>query len=150
MRANELMIGDWVSYRNTPRKVVYINDRPLQELHNDEIGFTSHDDEWISACNAYPIPLTEEILKANGFEFGLTSEQECFCAMHASCGASAEKSWVKEDGGGEYCISWQDNNVYVSNLHDRYYQGKCEYVHELQHALRLCGLDELADNFKIE
>ena len=23
------------------------------------------------------------------------------------------------------------------------------YVHELQHALRLCGLDELADNFKI-
>ena len=23
------------------------------------------------------------------------------------------------------------------------------YVHELQHALRLCGLNELADNFKI-
>ena len=24
------------------------------------------------------------------------------------------------------------------------------YFHELQHALRLCGLNELADNFKIE
>lgn len=23
------------------------------------------------------------------------------------------------------------------------------YVHELQHTLRLCGLDELADNFKV-
>ena len=25
-----------------------------------------------------------------------------------------------------------------------------KYVHELQHLLRLCGLDDLADNFKIE
>ncbi|MBQ0088527.1 MAG: hypothetical protein KBT27_04250 [Prevotellaceae bacterium] len=25
-----------------------------------------------------------------------------------------------------------------------------KYVHELQHALRLCGLNDLADNFKIE
>lgn len=24
------------------------------------------------------------------------------------------------------------------------------YIHELQHALRLCGLNDLADNFKIE
>lgn len=26
---------------------------------------------------------------------------------------------------------------------------KVKYVHELQHALRLCGLSELADNLKI-
>lgn len=26
---------------------------------------------------------------------------------------------------------------------------KCEFVHQYQHLLRLCGLDELADNFKI-
>lgn len=26
---------------------------------------------------------------------------------------------------------------------------KISYVHELQHALRLCGLDELANNFKV-
>ena len=26
---------------------------------------------------------------------------------------------------------------------------KLDSVHQLQHALRLCGLDELADNFKV-
>ena len=26
---------------------------------------------------------------------------------------------------------------------------QCEYVHQYQHLLRLCGLDELADNFKM-
>ena len=25
----------------------------------------------------------------------------------------------------------------------------CEYVHQFQHLLRLCGLDEIADNFKL-
>ena len=25
----------------------------------------------------------------------------------------------------------------------------CEYVHQYQHLLRLCGLDELANNFKV-
>ena len=26
---------------------------------------------------------------------------------------------------------------------------KCEYVHQYQHLLRLCGLNELANNFKV-
>ena len=26
---------------------------------------------------------------------------------------------------------------------------KCEYVHQYQHLLRLCGLDDLANNFKV-
>lgn len=97
-----------------------------------------------------PIPLTEDILKANGFEFGLSAEQEDFCAMHASCGVSAEKSWVKEDGCASYSISWLDGYVAVSNLKDSRYDGKCKFVHELQHTLRLCGLNELADNFMIK
>lgn len=31
-----------------------------------------------------------------------------------------------------------------------YHAPMLHYVHELQHALRLCGLTELADNFKVE
>ena len=33
-----------------------------------------------------------------------------------------------------------------------YNKGWCKtiYLHELQHALRLCGLNDLADNFKLE
>lgn len=31
-----------------------------------------------------------------------------------------------------------------------YHSPMLHYVHELQHALRLCGLTELADNFKVD
>lgn len=31
-----------------------------------------------------------------------------------------------------------------------YHSPMLHHVHELQHALRLCGLTELADNFKVE
>ena len=38
---------------------------------------------------------------------------------------------------GEYYIANVFNNIFA----------QIYYVHELQHALRLCGLQELADNF---
>ena len=32
---------------------------------------------------------------------------------------------------------------------EKYQHDSCMYVHQLQHALRLCGLYDLADNFKM-
>ena len=48
-----------------------------------------------------------------------------------------------------------DNDFYWSEglggilYKNQYNMCNCKYVHNLQHALRLCGFDELADNFKI-
>ena len=41
--------------------------------------------------------------------------------------------------------SWEGVDVerYMSDLRDD------SFVHQIQQALRLCGLDELADNFKV-
>ena len=44
--------------------------------------------------------------------------------------------WLKIYFQGEY-----------GNITD--FSMRLKYVHELQHALRLCGLNDLADNFKI-
>lgn len=73
-----------------------------------------------------PIPLTEEILEKNGF-------------------VENKGSWwlrsnlftlnIFVEGG--YCASSFSEQVFINN------------VHTLQHALRICGLDNLADNFKI-
>lgn len=143
MKANELMIGDWVMYRNSPKKVVYINDRPLRELHNNEIGFTHNDDEWIAAHNATPISLTEKIMKANGFDIVQSGDTLTI--------------WKQKDD--EYGNEVYDITIYASkgkiyfDTSIRYYgaiRKNIRYVHELQHALRLCGLTELADNFKVE
>lgn len=76
-----------------------------------------------------PIPLTAEILERNAYP----------------------------DDGSWYCFG----DFYVAHYGDCYvihqdsdddkreFLCRINYVHQLQHALRLCGLNELADNFKV-
>lgn len=72
-----------------------------------------------------PIKLTEEMLKVNGFE-----KTGDYVSIHEN-GARFETY-------GNHVFSYRSNVI-------------CDifYVHELQHALRLCGLNDLADNFKL-
>ena len=116
MKANELMIGDWV----------YVKDYPM----NPEAKQVTANHFVRSLCEFKPIPLTEEILKANGFIHKDTMDE-----------------WWHE----EYDPTW---GIRMSDfeLTDEFNFGRAKitYVHELQHALRLAGLQELADNFKIQ
>lgn len=78
-----------------------------------------------------PIPLTEDILKANGIPTNgdthiFDSDINCYLELKFESG----KLW------------WTINLA-------EYFIIPFTYVHELQRALRLCGLNELADNFKI-
>lgn len=66
-----------------------------------------------------PIPLTEEILKPNGLD-------------PISCCDLSMPHWF---------MSLRSGNHHV--------EMPFQYVHQLQHALRLCGLNDIADNFKI-
>lgn len=113
MKANELMIGDWV-YDNMLKgygKIEVLTPFAVQcDIHTD----THHMDFF------EPIPLTEEILKANGLD-------PIIC-----CDLSMPK-WF---------MSLRSGNNHV--------EMPFRYVHELQHALRLCGINNLADDFKIE
>lgn len=76
-----------------------------------------------------PIPLTPEILEKNGFEqnenvkgYQYPNDYVIFCL---------------EELSGVSIFNGVYNDICIN----------C--VHELQHVLRLCGLTELADNFKI-
>lgn len=156
MKAKELMIGDWILYGEKPRQVRYINDRVWwdKSCHNNEIGFTHHEDEWIAAHNAKPIPLTPEILKKNDWYWGLTSNEEDI----VSCvGCAYDEHWVYDEGTGEISLFFpKDTNGGELRIDDQRFNRHLEfiwndtlYVHELQRALRLCGLNELGDNFKV-
>ena len=129
MKATELMIGDWVKIKG------HLDYDKVREIARDESM------QWyISfACSATlfrayefePIPLTPKILEKNGF-------------------------WVMEkvDNGAEEYIAYATNGLmfHYNRDNDYYFPNtpiSWKYVHELQHALRLCGLDELADNFKL-
>lgn len=115
MKANELMIGDWVSCNGFQRQIDFID---LQSIFFDQ-------------DIAEPISLTEEILKANGF-------------------------WEEGGGFAKFFPSVGKFTTWKSRIEDIQCTllGTVElplrYVHQLQHALRLCGLYEFADNLKVE
>lgn len=121
LQAKELQIGDVVTLSIDLLKeschpcVSRLSIRNIAAIDNGQLV-------------AYPIPLTEEILKANGWELSLS----CEFYTHKS-GRNLKLSNLL----GVPSISCFGK---ISILH---------YVHELQHALRLCGLNDLADNLKV-
>jgi len=118
MEANELMVGDWVLWKNKKVQIARVGGIVYSFGHidvtlahcNDEGLLETHDIKSIS-----PIPLTEEILKKNFPDptDGLT--------------------WFPEEGGFN-C------HTYVPKCEINAF-GLFKYVHQLQNALRLCGID---------
>lgn len=119
MKANELMIGDWVALSFDLLKD---SCQPFKAKLNLKNIVAIHDGKLV----AEPIPLTEEILKANG--------------------------WTYDDIDYAWCLDKFPDLYKHEEGFCNYYDGievRLNYVHELQQALRLCGLNELADNFKV-
>ena len=135
MKANELMIGDWVGRVFDDKRIDY---RQVDWIRTGEIGMR-YQKVWAIGC-IEPIPLTAEILEKNGWERDI------------------DKEWKYNNSHilPNYCYQWEKRNVRIEMyaglegftisliIGRRFYA-----VHELQHALRLCGLDELADDFKV-
>lgn len=136
---NELMIGDWVSCGGTPIRV--------ENVHGDCINF-QHDipfvqeEFMIEYTKIKPIPLTTEILGKNGF-----SIDDSFHPHRRWNSADNRIILHNED---EYLNTFNKWHVHV-DTEDMRTIGSIEltYVHQFQQFLRLCGMDELADNFKI-
>lgn len=119
MEANELMIGDWVNFGSFIRQV--IQSDYYQDVNGDCV-----------LDGVKPIPLTAEILKKNGFV------PDNFSPYYLP---------IKD---GSVRFSKHQYGLYCNILRPyQRYDGVCNYVHNLQHALRLCGLNDLADNFKV-
>lgn len=123
MKATDLMVGDWVCLKDD---VQYESPMKVDGIlvHNISLegeGFLGDADEIIS-----PIPLTAEIMEKNGFD--RYYESNFYSLLNGFNVAIADEHYITSAF-----------NVAITVY----------YVHELQHALRLCGFDELADNFKV-
>ena len=127
------MIGDLVSYNGAPIKV--------ENIHKDCINYSPdipyvQEEFFIDIADIKPIPLTSEILERNGFEL-----RNGFFYHRI------------DDKPHHYDFKLENGGVFTSEgytLQCCIYHLTIRYVHELQHALRLCRLDELADNIKLE
>lgn len=114
MKAEELMVGDWILYGDKPVKVLQLSENSKYD--------------WVK-----PILLTTEILEKNGWVFMKGQDYSTF---------PVPSKWTYQFVPFTLRVDGETYNV-VNTF-------TIKYVHELQHALRLAGLNDLADSFKVE
>lgn len=147
MKANELMVGDWVGYLptwenedgsigregNPNNPIICKVEMPGSsgaQLYNGEDNFDADDIE------LYPIPLTPEILEKNGFE-----------KREVRILAGSKTHYCIVDDYFELAINEYTDSIWeveYTNIeaHFPLIRNLVCYVHELQHALRLCEIDK--------
>ena len=132
MLCKELQYGDWVSAGGgLPMHITNIGEdyayATFEGNEGDPWEFDDKDDQ------PNPIPLTPEILEKNGF-IKVNSQRYDYGYPDTDC-------YVK--------VNPKKNMIHVNGRNANSNLYSHSFVHELQHALRLCGLNELATNFKV-
>ena len=133
MKATDLMIGDWVKFPIGNEKVV---DLPYIEGKGICASFAASATLFpVEVDKLEPIPLTAEILEKNGlvkWEHGYLWKERIGIGGQTTSASSPIELIVYEGG-----------HSVILNPHDgKEFQGSIDFVHELQHALRLCGIDK--------
>lgn len=123
MKANELMIGDWVCTEHDaiPRQIDWIRTGEVGLLWN----------KVVTPPYLVPIPLTPEILEKNGFVQNPRSKSR---RSHQICTDSVYISWWR----GRINILHKPFVGHSTN----HINCDVKYVHELQHVLRMAGIEK--------
>ena len=142
MKCSELMIGDYVKYQGHIYIVEEISAKGWVHLiHSETRTRVSMASDYIIDL-LEPIPLTPEILEKNGFKV------DGYAILNLQDDKWLEYYFHEHRFSMYYegIDEWQNH----SQVRDVVYRSQPFYVHEMQHCLRLCCLNDLADNFKLE
>ena len=133
MKANELMIGDWVLI-DAPDRYAGAHGTicSLMHHHSDDGAYfyVFVQDKGVLLREVFnedlrPIPLTKDILEKNGLN---TKDLPTHFKEDENFDLEL---WINDAGA----ICWSINVA-------EYVVLQLQFVHELQHALRLCGIDK--------
>ena len=138
MKATELMIGDWVlTLDSTHKEKVFAQVDAIEEgkhsiLVTRECSNWFVDIDWIES-----IPLTPEILEKNGFKpYIPKGHLETVYACQDVSNAVADELyalWPYQEGSFYLLLRVDGKDMVRVDVH---------YVHQLKHALRLCGIEK--------
>lgn len=145
MKLTDLAILDWVLINNTPHRIQAIDSIDAKILADDDLYYVG-EDRCHSEDKIEGIPITPEILKKNGFKYKTTDWEAVYAGPHYG-----------KYGLKKFHVLIGKENIILASYYGYMGRGDVDahefayinYVHELQHALRLCGLNELTDNFKV-
>ena len=127
MKAYELQIGDWVTYDGIPSQVTMASVGGIMMVLVEEQTL------FVNSKQLNPIPLTDEILIANGW---------------------SQASWV----AGMFFTPRKDfegDNLTIRKTDDGYeftafcHETALKYVHQFQQILRLCGYESMTQGLGI-
>ena len=141
MKCRELQFGDWCYDKHGfPMQITVVGEdyayATFEGNEGDPWEFDDKDDQ------PQPIEITEDILKQNNWEVqGYTLLPN-------------EHYYVKDEGGNYLLLS---QGILSARLTCREANNEvfsvvalpCKYVHKLQQVLRLVGMTDMANNFKV-
>ena len=155
MKAEELMVDDWVLAEGKPVQVTNISVlggdviRVMYPFMSYDIAYASN---IIALSNGAkdinkiePIPLTEEILKKNGFKNDVIAQKAIIAegASNFSVILVSEDNRITLNNIDEYINSFNKWHVHIDTEDMRTMcTSEITYVHELQHLLKLCKIDK--------
>ena len=140
MKCKELQIFDWIQDENgSPMRIIKVGrDYACATFGDNECPWAFEDDD----VQPEPIEITEDILKQNKWEVqGYTL-------------LPSEHYYVKDECGNYLLLSHGTLSIWLAcgEANDGVFSDvtvPCKYVHQFQQVLRLVGLSEIADNFKV-
>ena len=120
MKADELMIGNWVKPDQCMIPTVYCK---VLGIYPDGTVNLDKAERLFTLDELHPIPLTPEILEKNGFE-----EWDGWYIY------SPENTGIE--------IAWVGTTLRMSGEFGNFEFHAIEYVHQLQNELKLCGISK--------
>lgn len=142
MKCKELQVGDEVALINgIIATIIEVGENYAYAVLNgyetmDPLEFNDKDDQ------PEPIEITENILRQNKWE------------VQSYTLLQSEHYYVKDEGGNHLLLSHGTLSIWLAwgEANDGVFSDvtvPCKYVHQFQQVLRLVGLSEIADNFKV-
>lgn len=133
MKANELMIGDWVEFETLTHKFLYGRIIGI-DVDSSYMIKTLNSSEYVSMNKVRPIPITPKFLEKNGFildEYGYVLKLD-----------NCENNYIN--------VTFRKNrevrDVCIEIMHFGEILTKTiRYVHQLQNALRVMDRGDVAD-----
>ena len=132
LNCKSIMIGDWVMHDNRPKQVMTIWSNEVS-LNDTSKTYGSIYADKFPIEDISPIPLTPEILEKNGFIL----EQNDY--VYYAIEGNKYQNYI--------CVNFRHNGEPRVVEFSFVNKVQCAFnnivnVHELQHALRLCGIEK--------
>ena len=145
MKCKELQIWDWITDgHGRPMQITNVGDDYAYATFEGNEGepweFDDKDEQ------PQPIEVTYELLEANGWKALVTKYGTTTCDL--GCFYESNSALLEWDKSRKIFTIWCDW-INVNGRKSADIIIPCKYIHQIQQVLRLAGMTELANNFKI-